>query len=283
MRAVAALATPAGRRRQGRFLVEGPHAVTDLLLASLDVGPRVVAVYADPDALVAHPAVMRAAVRAGRPVRPATAEVMRAMSDAATPQGVVAVAELPAPTDRVPASPAGFVPVLVEARDPGNVGTVIRAADAAGAAGVVLTPGCADAYSPKVVRSAAGSLFHTPTVTDLPLAAVVEQARGMGARVVATAVDGCLTLEQAVSDGRAGRGPLAGTHLWLLGNEAHGLDPEQRDLADAVVRIPLRGRAESLNLAMAATLVLFGSARVREDATADPGGSVQRVRTAREA
>ncbi|MGF1661943.1 MAG: TrmH family RNA methyltransferase [Kineosporiaceae bacterium] len=264
MRAAASLATRQGRRRQGRFLVEGPRAVRDLLRAAADGAPyRVRALYATAEVLARDPDLTRLAPPSV--VREASAAVVGAISDAATPQGVVAVVDVP---PRRGAAGVGLGPVtagavLVEVQDPGNVGTVVRAADAAGASVVALTPGCADPYAPKTVRSTAGSLFHLPVVPDVDLDELVRAARSAGVRLLATDAGGDTDLDETAAAAAAGAGPLAGPHLWLLGNEGRGLATDALAAADDVVRIPIRGRAESLNLAMAATLVLFATARSR--------------------
>jgi TrmH family RNA methyltransferase len=264
VRAAASLATRSGRRRHGRFLVEGPRAVRDLLTAAADGAPyRLRAVYVTEDVLARDPDLVRSAPPAV--VRATTPEVVAAISDAATPQGIVAVVDVP-PRRGAPAvelGPATRGAVLVAVQDPGNVGTVVRAADAAGASVVALTPGCADLHAPKTVRSTAGSLFHLPVVPDVDLGELVPAARAAGVRLLATDAGGGTDLDEAVAAARSGTGPLAGPHLWLLGNEGRGLDDRTLAAADAVVRIPLHGRAESLNLAMAATLVLFATARSR--------------------
>ncbi len=256
--AVAHLATAAGRRRSGQFLVEGPHAVTELLLAADRAGRwHVSAMYATAAAVARHPEVVAAAADGTRLVE-VSDRVMAAMSSAAAPSGVLAIARIPEPQPlQLPA--VGFGALLVSVRDPGNVGTVIRAADASGAAVVALSPGCADPFSPKVVRSTAGSLFHLPVTRVADTHRAIAEARGRGWRILATAADGELSLDDLARG--AGPAPTA-PQLWLLGNEAHGLDVDVRAEADAVVRIPIRGHAESLNLAMAATLVLFASARL---------------------
>jgi len=185
-------------------------------------------------------------------------EVVEAMSPDA--QGVVAVATSP---DRARpdfaatgAGGARFFAGLVEARDPGNVGAVIRAADAAGAAGVCLSAGSVAPENPKVVRSTAGSLFHLPVSTGLSPRDMVARAHQAGLQVLATSPSADHTLDAP------GDLDLVAPTLWLFGNEAHGLPPEVAAAADATVALPMYGRAESLNLAMAATLCLFASARV---------------------
>jgi len=177
------------------------------------------------------------------------------MADAQTPQGLLAVCRIPvADLDEVLAAGPRVVGVLAHVRDPGNTGTVIRAADAAGADAVVVSDGSVDAYAPKVVRSTAGSLFHLPVVSGMPVPAIVERLRTAGLTVLAADGAGDRTVDEA---------DLGRPHAWLFGNEAWGLTAEDRALADEVVRVPIHGRAESLNLAMAATVCLYASARHR--------------------
>ena len=174
------------------------------------------------------------------------------MADAQTPQGLLAVCRLPAvELDEVFAAGPRVVAVLAHVRDPGNAGTVIRAADAAGADAVVVSEGSVDAYAPKVVRSTAGSLFHLPVVTGMPLAAVADRLRSRGLRILAADGTGDRTVDRI---------DLTAPHAWLFGNEAWGLRPEDLEMSDEVVRVPIHGRAESLNLAMAATICLYASA-----------------------
>ncbi|HSK09476.1 MAG TPA: RNA methyltransferase, partial [Vicinamibacterales bacterium] len=166
-----------------------------------------------------------------------------------------------------------LVAVLARVRDPGNAGTVIRAADAAGADAVVVTDFSVDVHNPKVVRSTAGSLFHLPVVAGESLRDVVDALRAAGLVVLAADgagehdLDELLDLAGANSGAGAPRPPgtpdLAAPTAWVFGNEALGLQEADRDLADAVVRVPIRGRAESLNLAAAAAVCLFASARAQ--------------------
>ncbi len=141
-------------------------------------------------------------------------------------------------------------------RDPGNAGTVIRCADAAGADGVVLAGDSVDAYNPKTVRASVGSLFHVPFAVERDPAAAVRAARAAGLTVLAADGGGEVDLFQADD-------LLARPTAWLFGNEAWGLPAELAELADARVRIPIHGRAESLNLATAAALCLYASAKVQ--------------------
>src|SRR5690606_32906171 len=148
--------------------------------------------------------------------------------------------------------------------DPGNAGTVVRAADAAGADAVVLAGESVDVHNPKVVRSTAGSLFHLPVVTGVSLADALAALRGAGLPVLAADGAGDLDLDDLLDvagadDASRPAVDLAAPTAWVFGNEAWGLPVEDRALADAVVRVPIRGRAESLNLATAATVCLYAS------------------------
>ena len=172
------------------------------------------------------------------------------LSDSVTPAGVVAVCRF---FDvQLPARPR-LVAICADVRDPGNAGTVIRTSDAAGADGVVLAGSSVDAYNPKTVRASVGSLFHLPVVVEPDVAAAVAVARASGLTVLAADGDGETSLDDA--------GDLLGRcTAWLFGNEAWGLPPEVAALADHRIRIPIHGRAESLNLSTAAALCLYASA-----------------------
>ena len=134
-----------------------------------------------------------------------------------------------------------------EVNDPGNLGTIIRTADALGAAGVLLSPGSADPFSPKVVRATAGSLWHVPFLREVNITTAIEESKVFGRKIYATDGQGAKSLPEL-------RGRDA---LWIFGNEARGLTSEMTSLADEVVSIPMRGRAESLNLATAVAITLF--------------------------
>ena len=187
---------------------------------------------------------------------------LASLSDSVTPAGVVAVCRFLdvavaslVEEDEVRHEPGqpGLVAICADVRDPGNAGTVIRTADAAGADGVVLAGSSVDAYNPKTVRASVGSLFHLPVVVEPDVAAAVAAARAAGLTVLAADGDGETSLDDA--------GDLLGRRTaWLFGNEAWGLPPEVAALADHRIRIPIHGRAESLNLSTAAALCLYASA-----------------------
>ncbi len=199
-------------------------------------------------------------------VSPVTDRAAAALSDTVTPQGLVAVCDLVdvSPEQALHGSPQ-LVAVLVDAAEPGNAGTVIRVADAAGADAVLLAGDSVDVHNGKCVRASTGSVFHLPLARHRHPLGLLEQARAAGLQVLATAADGEVDLDDADELLRA---PTA----WLFGNEAHGLSPELAAAADHRVRIPIHGRAESLNLATAAALCLYASARAqRRSGRAHPG------------
>jgi TrmH family RNA methyltransferase len=258
VRAVAALAGRSARQRSGRFLVEGPQAVRE---AVGHAPGSVRAVYLSDESAVRYAEIEDAAADAGLPVWLGTPAVLDAMS--ADAQGVVAVADLLAPTlGDVLAGGPRLVALLANVRDPGNAGTVIRAADAAGADAVVVSQASVDVFNPKVVRATAGSLFHLPVVTGAGLPAAVAALRAAGLTVLAADGAGELDLDALQDAAGSGSEPdLASPTAWLFGNEAWGLPDDDVALADAVVRVPIRGAAESLNLATAAAICLYASAR----------------------
>ena len=236
-------------------MAEGPQCVREAL--ATDAGVREVFVTAD--AATRHGDLVAAVTAAGVDVQLVSGEVMAAIAQTVTPQGIVAVcdlldADLAAVLDRRPT----LVTVLAHVRDPGNAGTVIRASDAAGADAVVLTDASVDVYNGKCVRATAGSLFHLPVIGGVPVKDLVDSLHRAGLQVLAA--DGAAPgdLDDAIDDGLLRR-PTA----WLFGNEAWGLPEEVRNLADRVIRVPIHGRAESLNLATAATVCLYASARAQ--------------------
>jgi TrmH family RNA methyltransferase len=252
--AARALQRRKGRVAAGLFLVEGPHAVEQALVASAH---RLTELFVTPAAARREAVLLDAAAAAGAVVRLASERVLTAIGDTVTPQGMVGVARLPATSlDAAIATGTRLAVILDLIADPGNAGTVIRTADAAGADAVVATEGSVDLWSGKCVRSSAGSIFHTPMITGVSTAAALAAARSAGLRVLATAADGSAELDGLIDDGA-----LAGPTAWVFGNEAHGLSDEARAGADQIVRLPVYGRAESLNLAAAAAICLYASAR----------------------
>ena len=233
-----------GRRKSGRFVVEGPQAVSAALASDVQVCDLFVDVEA-------APAIQALADGSSCGITWATPSVLSAMGETSTPQGILAVCRIPAdPSLDDLLSRPGPVVLLDGVSDPGNVGTIIRTADAAGCAGIIAGTGCADVYSGKVVRSTAGSLFHLPVIASLPLRDVVVAARASGRPVLALVGEGdadLFTLPPATCQDAC----------WIVGSEAHGVDPGLQSASDARVRIPMAGGAESLNAAVAGALALY--------------------------
>ncbi|GAA1244451.1 TrmH family RNA methyltransferase [Oryzihumus leptocrescens] len=249
VRSVKALTRRAVRQREGLFLAEGPQAVREAVRFRPDV---VRDLYAVPEAAVRHAAILAEAAGQGIHVHEVSPEVLAAMCDTTAPQGLLAVCRpVDAPLADVLGADPRLVVVLTNVRDPGNAGTVIRGADAAGADAVLVSDASVDVYNPKVVRSTVGSLFHLPVVTGVPVPQLLSSLREAGVRLLAADGSGTTVLDDA---------DLSGRHAWVMGNEAWGLEPEVRDACDEVVRVPIHGHAESLNLAMAATICLYASA-----------------------
>ena len=206
-----------------------------------------------------HQALVTRAADAGIDVQLVSGEVMSELAQAVTPQGLLAVCgfvdvELEAVLGQAPR----LVALLANVRDPGNAGTVLRAADAAGAGAVVFADASVDPYNGKCVRASAGSLFHLPVVAGAKLAEAVAALREAGLRVVAADGRAAASLDDPKTRER-----LAAPTAWLFGNEAWGLPPELLDLADESIAVPIYGRAESLNLATAAAVCLYASATVQ--------------------
>lgn len=231
--------------RSGRrcFLADGPKAVEGALAAGV-----VIEVFATPDAAEQH-----AGLLAGAPVTLVDERALGGLSDSVNPAGLVAVCRF---LDGVLPERPGLLSICADVRDPGNAGNVIRTTDAAGGDGVVLAGDAVDAYNPKTVRASVGSLFHLPVVVERDPAAAVRAAQAAGLTVLAADGGGEVDLFEADE-------LLARPTAWLFGNEAWGLPAPLAELADHRVRIPILGRAESLNLATAASVCLYASARAR--------------------
>lgn len=256
VRAARKLRRRRGRAASGLLLVEGPHAVGE-------ASDHLERVFVADSASAPARAVADRCRAGGTPVLVVSDDVLAALSDAEQPQGVVGVARRPAADLERTLADDGPVIVLDRVRDPGNLGTVVRTADAAGAAGVVLTSGSVDPTNAKAVRASAGSVFHLPVVDDVPPDVLVGRCRAAGRQLIGTD-SGAATAYHAVALTR----PVA----VMFGNEAHGLAPELQAAAALVVSLPIargnrpgfHGAAESLNLATAAAVILYEAVRQRD-------------------
>jgi len=249
------LRTRAGRREAGAFVVEGPQAVREAVLHA----SRLRTVYATADAFERFAEIFAGARAKGVDVVLVTDDVIEAMAETRTPQGMVAVCGLlDYSLDDVVRFGANSAVVLESAADPGNVGTIIRTADAAGATGVVLTRGSTDPFGGKVVRATAGSIFHLPVVDDVEVQSLVARVSAAGMTLAVATGDGeCDVFEwlDAAPD----------SICWVFGTEAHGVSEEMRAAATARVRIPIAGRAESLNVGAAVAVCLFADVARRHE------------------
>ncbi|MFD3918310.1 TrmH family RNA methyltransferase [Streptomyces sp. NPDC058595] len=253
------------RGKERRFIAEGPQAVREAVEhRGEDGAPTLVELFTTVEAAERYADIVAAARAAGVRVHYADAEVVADVSQTVTPQGLLGVCRfLDSPFESILRARPRLVAVLAHVRDPGNAGTVLRCADAAGADAVVLTDASVDLYNPKSVRASVGSLFHLPVAVGVPVEEAVAGLRGAGVRVLAADGAGEDDLDDELDAGTMG-GPTA----WIFGNEAWGLPAGTRALADAVVRVPIHGRAESLNLATAAAVCLYASARAQRVRTA---------------
>ena len=239
------------RSERRLFLADGPKAVE----AALATPGCVVDVFATPEATQRYVALAASVTSSGPGWTLVDDRALASLSDSVTPAGVVAVCRfLDRPLADLLAGAPRLVAVCADVRDPGNAGTVIRCADAAGADLVVLAGTSVDPHNSKTVRASVGSLFHLPIAVEPDPAEVVRSLQSAGIAVLATAGDGEVSLYDA---------PVEGPTAWLFGNEAHGLPADLAVLADHRVSIPVLGRAESLNLSTAAALCLYESARRR--------------------
>jgi TrmH family RNA methyltransferase len=235
-RAVAArrLASRSFRAKQGLFLAEGPQAVREA--AELD--GVLVELFSTREAADRYGEILAAARKQGSKITLATPDLPLA--------------------DFLQQRTPKLVALLTHVRDPGNAGTVVRCADAAGADLVVVTSESVDVYNPKAVRASAGSLFHVPVSVGITAEDAVAGLRAAGLRILAADGTGAADLDDELDAGR-----LAGPTCWMFGNEAWGLPEALLGLADEAVRVPIHGRAESLNLATAAAVCLYSSARAQ--------------------
>jgi TrmH family RNA methyltransferase len=254
VKAARQLAKRAFRQRAREFLAEGPQAVSEALAAGV-----VTQLFVTAAAQARYASLIGLAAGQGADVHAVSGEVMTELAQTITPQGVLAVCEfIDVDLDQLTAGQPRLAVVLANVRDPGNAGTVLRTADAAGAGGVIFAGSSVDPYNSKCVRASAGSLFHLPVVTGPPVADAVRALRERGLRVLAADGGAGTTLDDLQSAGL-----LSQPTAWLFGNEAWGLPSDVLDLADDAVAVPIYGRAESLNLAAAAAVCLYASARAQ--------------------
>jgi RNA methyltransferase, TrmH family len=240
------------RQRTRHFLAEGRQAVSEALSRP---GTVIELIVAD-DSVGRHLDLLQTGSDTAARIAVAPARTVTELAATVTPQGLVAVCQM---VDVTAAEALAGNPRLVvlcdQVRDPGNLGTVIRCADAFGADAVLVSRDSVDLYNAKVVRATTGSLFHLPLAVEADLSEAVTLARDAGLHVF-----GADTRARCAIDDLAASGELAQPTMWVLGNEAWGLPPEHVSRLDRLVALPLYGRAESLNLSTAAAVFLYASA-----------------------
>jgi TrmH family RNA methyltransferase len=255
LKAARRLTKRAFRQRERAFLAEGPQAVGE----AFRYGAKISDLFVTAPARSRHADLVTEIAATGIGVHTVSGEIMDELAQTVTPQGLLAVCGfIDVPLAEATAIKPRLVTLLANVRDPGNAGTVLRTADAAGAQAVVFADASVDPYNGKCVRASAGSLFHLPVVAGARLEETVAAVRAAGLRIVA-------------ADGRAGhslddpgvRDRLAQPTAWMFGNEAWGLPAELVALADESVAVPIYGHAESLNLAAAAAVCLYASAQAQ--------------------
>lgn len=250
VRGVAKLTKKDARSSTGLFLLEGPQGLKE----ALGRPKLIVELFATEEAVDRYPELFERAQNARIEVQLVNEVALKALTDTTTPQGIVAVCEqIDVTLNDIVAAKPKLVALLANIRDPGNAGTVLRAADAAGADAVIFSSNSVDVYNPKVVRSTTGSLFHLPFAIDVEIEEAVSALRAAGLQIFA-ANGGGTNLPDLDQE------HLAKPTVWVFGNEAWGFEQSTLDLVDSEVAVPIYGAAESLNLATAASICLYASA-----------------------
>jgi RNA methyltransferase, TrmH family len=238
------------RESDGLFLTEGPQACREAAIAG-----KVKELFLTQEALDRYPEIVSAIEDSGAEITICTEAVIEQFSSTVSPQGMTAVVQMwDQDPSKIFSNSAKLVVALTAVRDPGNAGSVIRVADAAGAHGVVMSNDSVDLFNPKVVRASVGSIFHLPIAVGQELAETITAAREAGMQILAADANG-VSLYGGVD--------LAKPTLWVFGNEAWGIPADVLELVDQVVSIPIYGQAESLNLATASAVCLYASAQAQ--------------------
>ncbi|WP_430593326.1 TrmH family RNA methyltransferase [Humidisolicoccus flavus] len=251
VRAASKLQKRTARSSTGLFLLEGPQALSEAVAFRRDC---IEDVFVTADAAERVHGIV-ASIRGQIRVHEVSDRVLESLADTVSPQGVVAVCkQFPTSLDAAVTAESKLVAILHEIRDPGNLGTIIRVADAAGADAVIVTASSVDVFNPKVVRATTGSLFHLPIVIGVSTQTAIDACQARGQQILAADIAGD-DLLQAVKTGS-----LEPRSAWVFGNEARGLPEEVLDVVDVSIAVPNYGHAESMNLATAASVCLYQSA-----------------------
>lgn len=252
------------REKNREFIVEGARIVKDAVLSSVKLNSIFLsdtfiekAEKAENVEIVEMIALINGSVRETNcKIYRLSEKMFKDISHTETPQGIMAIVSMPQYSlSDIPFTDASFLIFCEEVTEPGNMGTIIRTADAAGVEAVILSKGCVDAYNPKVVRSAMGSLLHIPIIScDKPSVDILSYFKQNGVRVVT----GDLRARQNHFEVN-----MAGGIVIVTGNEAKGISKEVRDASDELVKIPILGSAESLNAGMAIGILIYEAVRQR--------------------
>ena len=244
--------------RDGRdsdaLFVEGVRLAAELVRSPL----KALTVFVSDDSLDKNRELINELTRHSAPgIHIVSSKVFDSIADTESSQGVIVIAERP---DRqqlqLPATDIGLFVYLIKINNPSNLGAVVRTAEAAGAGGVITSPGSTDIYSPKALRASMGSAFRVPIFTDVSFVEAVEVARRSNVRVVAADVG---SNQSYIEAGWRGR------RMLVLGSEAHGLHSTELELVDETILIPMENEVESLNLAVSAGIIMFEAKRQRDE------------------
>ncbi len=250
IKGVAKLAKKDARSETGLFLLEGLQGLKEALARP----KTILEIFATEPAVAEHAELFERVERAGVEMTLVDDRVMKAITDTQSPQGVLAVCyRIDVTLEQVLEAKPKLIALLSNIRDPGNAGTILRAADAAGADAVIFSDNSVDVYNPKVVRSTTGSLFHLNVVLDADIAETIAAAKAAGLQVFAADGGGAslVSLDEAT---------MSAPTMWVMGNEAWGFEEQTLKSVDRVVSLPIYGEAESLNLATAASVCLYATA-----------------------
>lgn len=235
------------------FLVEGPTGVKEALLRG-----RVLSLFVEGPVSPSYTDILELAAARRITIWEVSGQVMGSISRTETPPGVIAIARhVDVAPEKLINSGFDLAVLLAQVRDPGNVGTILRTARAAGAQAAFLSEGTTDLYNPKVVRAAAGAVFGVPVARDVNMQVILKELRGTGVRTIAADPRGDTEYDQT---------DMTGSVAFVLGNEAWGIDKELKELVDHRVRIPMHPEAESLNVAASSAILLFEVLRQRRAA-----------------
>lgn len=228
------------RKEAGLYIVEGPKMCEE---ASTDM---VVETYVTQRCLEANRAWL-----CKRPYEVVEEKVFEKLSDTKTPQGVMSVIRQPKYVLKDMLKEGKLYVVLEDIQDPGNLGTILRTAEGAGVSGIIMTKGCVDIFNPKTIRSTMGSVYRVPFVYVEDIVDAISQIKAAGVNVYAAHLRG----EQYYDDIKYGRA------AFLIGNEGNGLREETAALADTYIKIPMSGKVESLNAAVATSVLMYEHSR----------------------